>query len=127
MRVYIASKYIEHKIINRQLYAALYSANIEVFLPESINVDAITIDEMFFVSETCYNEIYRSDVLLVVCPIGRSVSSEIGCAITLKRLLSRKILIITYQSDLEHEAMLYPYIDKNFDSIEELIFYLKSM
>ena len=45
MRVYIASKYIAHKELNRKIYEELVRAKIPVFLPECINMDAIDLNE----------------------------------------------------------------------------------
>ena len=127
MRVYIASKYIDHKKINNQIYGELKNASIDAFLPESINIDALTKEEMYAVSEICYAEITKCDVILAVCPFGKSVSSELGYAIALKRTLPESKVIIALNMDFEHEAMLYPYVDKNVNSISQLIEYLTQL
>ncbi len=125
MKVYIASKYIEHKELNNNIYTALAKAGINAFLPKSINIDALTKDEMYTVAEICYDEIERCDVILVVCPFGKSVSSEFGYAIALKRVCQAKKRIVAMNLDFFDEAMIYPYVDKTVNSILELITYLK--
>lgn len=131
MKVYIASKYIEHKELNRKIYESLISENIDSFLPESINVDAITENELLFVAECCYNEIEECDIILIVVPFGRSVASEIGYAVASKRHNQPKQLIIfnpeSYDGTmLKNEAMIMPYIDVEVNSIIDLINYLKN-
>lgn len=131
MKVYIASKYIEHKEINQKIYEALLEANINAFLPQSINVDAITSKEMFFVSECCYDELDECDIILIVTPFGKSVSSEIGYAIFQKRKYQNKKLVLfnqIIQNDrlLSKEAMIIPYIDAEVNSIQELITYINT-
>jgi len=81
MKVYIVSKYIEHKELNDNIYNALSKEGISAFLPKSINIDALNRQEMYAVAEICYDEIERCDVILIVCPFGKSVSSEFGYAI----------------------------------------------
>lgn len=127
MRVYIASKYIEHTVKNCAIYDALRKASIDAFLPESINISAMDMEEMYKVSEVCYDEIERCDVILAVCPFGKSVSSELGYAIALKRKFAQKKIIIGLNVDFEFEAMLFPYIDKAVDDISQLIEYLNNI
>ena len=66
MRIYIASKYIEHKELNRELFQLIRQCGLDAFLPESINIDAITLSEMQRVAEICYEEIRKSDIVLAV-------------------------------------------------------------
>lgn len=124
MKVYIASKYIEHKEINREIYSILKSSGLTAFLPESIDIDAINYDEMLEVSEICYNEIDKCDILLVVAPFGKSVSSEIGYAIGLKRKRKNlKIILLNignYDDVLQTEAMIAPYVDMEINCIADL-------
>ncbi len=132
MRVYIASKYIEHKEINQKIHNALISEKIDSFLPKSINVDAVTPEQMFYVAEKCYQEIEKCDIILIVAPFGKSVSSEIGYAISLKRKKETIKLILLNIKDtkdelLNKEAMIMPYIDLKITTINELIDYLKSI
>lgn len=128
MKIYIASKYIEHKKINRELHNKILDLGIDVFLPESIDVNAITMKEMNYVSEICYEEINKSDVILIVCPFEHSVSSEIGFAISKKRENNKKKLIVLNigfkHNKWKREAMIAPYIDKEFGEIYELLKYL---
>ena len=131
MRVYIASKYQEHKDINLQIYELLLSENIEAFLPRSINVDAISLEEMFYVAETCYKEIEKCDIILIVEPFGKSVSSEVGYAISLKRNnKAKKLVLYHYQNQqdtsLKKEAMIMPYIDVEVDSLNDAISWIKN-
>lgn len=136
MKFYIASKYIENHGINTEIYHALKDKGYEVFLPASINKDAITIDEMYEVAEKCYDEIDNTDILLAVFPFGLSVSAEIGYAISIKRKKDRKMRLILFNNHsdkknkekLLKEVMLTPYwsrignsIDLYVSSIEELM------
>lgn len=130
MKVYIASKYIEHKKINRIIFNKLITSNINAFLPDSINIEDGTKEEMFIVSEKCFNEIDNCDIILIVAPFGKSVSTEIGYTISQKRLgYSKKIILFKYNKKdevMKTEAMIDPYIDVVVEDIEELINYLKS-
>ena len=111
MRVYIASKYIAHKELNRKIYEELVRAKIPVFLPECINMDAIDLNRSYIVAEKCFAEIEKCNVILAVCPFGKSVSSELGYAIALRRALKQEKVIIALYLDFEKEAMLIPYVD----------------
>lgn len=128
MKIYIASKYIEHQKINREIYSALKEANIDVFLPESINIDAITKEEMYTVAEVCFEEIDKCNVILAVAPFGKSVSSEIGYSIAKKRLGENKTIILFKHNEsddvMETEAMIAPYIETVVKNVHELINYL---
>lgn len=133
MKVYIASKYVKHAEVNNKIYDELKNVNIDAFLPKSINIDALSKEEMFTVAEICYDEIMQCDVILFVCPFGVSVSCEAGCAATIKRVIdpSKKIVVLGNDFDLERliysEAMIYPYVDKTVHTIPELIDYLKEL
>lgn len=127
MRVYIASKYITHKALNRQIFNELTNAGIAAFLPETINIDAISDDEMFAVAEICFNEIEKCNVILAVCPFGRSVACELGYAIAIRKLQQKQIKVVALNPDIQNEAMIYPYIDKTVENISQLIKYLKSI
>ena len=127
MRVYIASKYIAHKELNRKIYEELVHAEIPAFLPESINMDAIDSEKSLIVAESCFNEIEKCNIILAVCPFGKSVSSELGYAIALRRVLKQKKIIIALNLDFEKEAMLIPYVYKDFENIRECIEYLKQL
>lgn len=126
MRIYIASKYIENQKINRRINKAIISAGFDVFLLETINIDAITIDEMEEVANICFDEIEKSDILLVVCPFGKSVSAEIGYAISMQRILKNNIKIIFFKNDADGEAMIKPYVNYYVNNLKELIDLLKS-
>lgn len=120
MRIYIASKYQKHTIINREITDLLTKNGFEVFLPESINNNGIGIEQMKKVGLICYKEIEKSDVLLVVSPYKRSVSAEIGYAIR-KKLFEKQIKIILFriqddESEIEDsEAMIVPFLDYFID------------
>lgn len=128
MKIYIASKYIKHKEINRTIFNLLKKEGIDAFLPESIDIDASTPDEMYEVSEKCYNEIDKCDVILIVAPCGNSVSSEIGYAISKKRLDGSKRLVLFNPNRrdgiIQVEVMIAPYIDFVAESVYQLIKYL---
>ena len=120
MRIYIASKYQKHIIINREITDVLTKNGFEVFLQESINNNGISIEQMKKVGLICYKEIEKSDVLLVVSPYKRSVSAEIGYAIR-KKLFEKQIKIILFriqddESEIEDsEAMIVPFLDYFID------------
>ena len=99
MRVYIASKYIAHKELNRKIYEELVRAKIPVFLPECINMDAIDLNRSYIVAEKCFAEIEKCNVILAVCPFGKSVSSELGYAIALRRALKQE-KVRHYRADM---------------------------
>ena len=127
MKVYIASKYIAHKKINNEIYQALKNNGIDAFLPETINNNATDKENMLLVSEKCFSEIEICDIILAVCPFGKSVSWEIGYAIALKKKYFPNKKIIALNIDFKEEAMLYPYIDISVNGISELISVLKSI
>lgn len=128
MKIYIASKYIEHKKINKEIFDKLLYYDIDAFLPETININAVSKEEMFTVSEKCYNEIDNCDIILIVAPFGKSVSTEIGYAIYKKRLCyNKKFILFKYDKKdevMKTEAMIAPYIDVVVEDIDELINYL---
>lgn len=128
-RVYIASKYSRTRL-NNQIYDRLKRENIDVFLPESINVEAKSDSEKREVAEQCYEEIDKCSIILAVCPFGKSVSAELGYAISQKRMGYRKTIIMLNTDDYD-EAMIDPYIDKHiFDvkhDLNELVEYIKNL
>lgn len=130
MKVYIASKYIDHQEINRKIYDTLIAEGIDAFLPASINVDALTVEEMKYVADICYGEIRKCDTILIVEPYGNSVSCEIGYAIDQKHSGQQKrLILLTLESlcttETKKEAMIQPYIDVSLSSIWDLVNYLK--
>ena len=127
MRVYIASKYIEHRTLNREIYNMLIKEGYEAFLPESIDIDAINNEEMLQVANICYDEIEKSDIILAVCPYGKSVASEIGYTIALKRLVYKNNKLVILNADNLNEAMINPYVDAYVNNTSELITYLKAI
>ena len=137
MKIYIASKYIKHHSINTKIHDALKGKGYDVFLPASIDIDAITDEEMCKVAEICYKEIDNTDIFLAVIPFGLSVAAEVGYAISIKRQHNRKMRIIFFDTGrnkrtmekIQKEAMIWPYhekpvvssIDLVVSSIEELV------
>lgn len=110
MKVYIASKYIENADINRKIHNILLQAGIQSFLPETINIDAISPEEEKLVGDKCYKELLSSDVILFVSPYGDSVIAEVGAAIA-SSFIKKKIKVILFGKLRKNEAMLSPYID----------------
>lgn len=123
MKVYIASKYMIHKEINRTIYHVLSSHGFDVFLPETINIEGGTRENMERVAQKCYSEIDSSDILLVVSPFGHSVSAEIGYAIN-DKLRGKDIKIIVYYYTAEgkekegREEMIVSFFDDVVDATE---------
>ena len=132
MRVYIASKYLAHESINNMIYKGLIDAGIEVFLPKSINIDAVTNEEMRLVGEKCFDGIDKCNIILAVEPFGKSVSSEIGYAICQKRNSIQKKWIILFSNSLNNvevasdEVMINPFFDAVVCSIPELVSFIKT-
>ena len=131
MEVYIASKYISHRILNEKLWQILNENGIECFLPQSMNIEAISEKQMKDVSEKCYNALDRCNVILIVSPFGQSVSSEIGYSIALQKRGKKKHIILYDYDDHEkqwkQEAMIAPYVEAQFDNFDELIEYCKEL
>ncbi len=126
MKVYIASKYHKHKEINNEIYKSLRSSRIAAFLPETINMDAVSAEQKKFVSDKCYDAMDLCDVFLFVYPIGNDVSCEFGYAIHKKRA-GKRVTIIAYNYFDDGGTMYPPSIDKKIYSIKELIAYLKTV
>lgn len=124
-KVYIASRY-KRKEQNNQIHKRLLKENIDSFLPESIKIDGITDEQKQTVAEKCFSEIDKCNIILAVCPFGKSVSAELGYAICRKRDYGNKI-IIAYNMDFDDEAMLYPYVDESFYDLGDIINYIKTL
>lgn len=135
MKVYIASQYKKKAAINQKIYYSLLEENIDAFLPESINVDAVAekTEEQRHVALICYNELKKCDVILCVWEFGKSVSAELGFAIQskLESDESKKLILFDTKDEdinlIKNEAMIWPFFDQKVDSINELIHYLKSI
>ena len=125
VKIYIASKYIKHRLINCEVAEKLKQNNFNPFLPAEININAVTKEEMYEVAEICYKEITDSDIMLVVAPFGISVSAEIGFAIANNKLKGNPKYIIGLGNPKKDEAMIIPYFDYIVDDTEELIRVLK--
>lgn len=135
MKVYIASQYKKKAAINQKIYYSLLEGNIDAFLPENINVDAVAEkpEEQRHVALICYNELKKCDVILCVWEFGKSVSAELGFAIQskLESDESKKLILFDTKDEdinlIKNEAMIWPFFDQKVDSIDELIHYLKSI
>ena len=120
MKIYIASKYIKHSQINKEIANLLSKNGYDVFLPESIDIYSITKEQMQEVGIRCYQEIECSDIMLVVSPYKRSVAAEIGYAIRKKPKKGHTTIILfrilNEEGDIEDsEAMIAPFIDYYID------------
>lgn len=123
MKVYIASKYIEHRQINREISYVLAKNGFDVFLPESINCDGKTKQEMSDISIECYDAIDSSDIILVVSPFGLSVAAEVGYSICKKKKSATTIILFRYtekgKEKEDREAMLVPYYDYEISAVSK--------
>ena len=134
MRVYIASPYIKQQKINNEINRLLTDNDISVFLPKSLNVDAITEKEKEDVANRCYDEIDKCDAMIIVHPFGLSVAAEIGYAAAQRRQNGNKRKLILYIQDktdkeryhnMTHEVMTSPYMDYETDNLDDLLAYIK--
>lgn len=131
MNAYIAYSYKTHPNIIKKIFWELQSSNINTFFPESIELSAISKDEMIYVDNICCQKIRESDILIAIYPFGLSVSIEIGRFLELKnndRNQKRKLIIFDIsekESDiakkLRGEAMLIPHIDAIVTSTYQLL------
>lgn len=126
MKIYIASRYLQNKVINQKIYSALVACGFDVFLPIKININAKTHEEKLRVNRICYNELRDSDIVIGVCDFGMSVSAELGYAAALKDLGSSIKLIILYTSlndiqKVQSEAMIDPSVDCYCDGLQDLL------
>ena len=130
MNAYIAYSYKTHPNIIKKIFWELQNLNINTFFPESIELSAISIDEMIYVDDICCNKIRESDILIAIYPFGLSVSIEIGRFLELKNNdKSKKRTLIIFDisekgsiiaNKLRSEAMLIPHIDTIVTSIYQL-------
>ena len=112
MRIYIASR-LKNEDTNRNLFHSLCEIGVESFLPESIGISPTSAEEKYFVAETCYKQIEECEVIIGIYYYGISVGAEIGAAIDdMKKITS--------------EAMVDPYIDGYFISIDDILKYIKT-
>lgn len=126
VKIYIASKLINHADLNNQIHNKFKDLGIESFLPESISMHASTASEMDYVAEECFNQIDICDIILIVAPIGLSVASEVGYAICQKKMFKNKRLFLLNTANdkkVVNEAMIAPYIDKEFKTVNDLFDY----
>ena len=115
---HIASKYIQNRLVNQRIRDVLCREDIGVFLPESIQVDALTPEENQVVGDQCYEELETCDTVIWVSPYGESVTAEIGFTIALKKK-GKPIRIVLFGKQPKSEAMTTPYIDAVVDSQEQ--------
>lgn len=131
MYAYIAYSYKTHPNIIKKIFWELQNSNINTFFPESIELSAISKDEMIYVDNIWRNKIRESDILIAIYPFGLSVSIEIGRFLELRnndRNQKRKLIIFDIskkESDiakkLRCEAMLTPHIDDIVTSTYQLL------
>lgn len=130
MKIYIASQ-LKNEVINHNLYYSLCGIGAESFLPEKIGINPITSEEKKYVAETCYSQIEKCEVIIGVYYYGISVGAEIGAAIEMKRKGIPKIILVLCQNNddmrkITSEAMVDPYIDKYFVSVDDILKYIKT-
>jgi nucleoside 2-deoxyribosyltransferase len=128
LRIYIASPYITQQEINNIIYGKLKEAGYEAFLPESINIAAVTEEEIKDVAGICYSEIDKCDIILIVYPFGVSVACEAGYSIAQKMSGNKRKIILYLHANNEKihkEAMFIPYVDFKTDTLDELLEYIK--
>ena len=122
-KAYIASS-LKNTKNNQKLFQKLSQSGIDAFLPETIeNESHYNLPSMYKISDICYKEIESCNFIIAICPFGKSVSAELGYAIYCKRRGDKKS-IITLFMDFEDEAMIFPYVEKNFEDIDELVKYI---
>lgn len=133
MLIYVASKYIDNKIINANIAKVLRDNGYDVFLPMELNISAKDPGEKNYVATECYKAIIKSDVILAVFPIGDSVTAEIGAVSILKVLIPNHTKLVFYnprKEDIEKkyaEVMIEPFVDKIVYNNCELLEYLKDI
>lgn len=100
-----------------------------IFLPISLHEVHGDRLEDTFIAQRCYDEIDSSDLIVLVKPFGLSVAAEIGYIISQKRSGSKKSIVAIQSSlgNIKSEAMISPYIDREFYSIEALEGYVTKM
>lgn len=135
MKAYIAYSYKTHPKIIEKIFWELQNVKIQSFFPESIELSAISLDEMKYVDKICCDKIRESNILVAVYPFGLSVSIEIGRFLELKNINKdeNRMLIIfdTSPKDsdiankLRSEAMIIPHVDAIVTTIDQLLKTLK--
>ena len=130
MRIYIASR-LKNEDTNRNLFHSLCEIGVESFLPESIGISPTSAEEKYFVAETCYKQIEECEVIIGIYYYGISVGAEIGAAIDMKRKGFPKTILMLCQNcndmkKITSEAMVDPYIDGYFISIDDILKYIKT-
>jgi len=131
MKIFISSPYVRLERVNTQIVNALRNElKIDVFLPKSINVDAVSKTEMKYVADICYSQIDQREIIILVGPFGLSVAAETGYVIARKKE-GKKKYIVFYCSEGKHsgvsEAMIDPFIDFKVDSIKDLVALIKEL
>ena len=122
--IYLASRYCEHEK-NQQLYESLTKAGLHVFLPENLHLkESSEKQDQSKVFHSCYYNLSKCDIVLVVYPFGKSVSAEIGYAIA-----RNKVLIEFKPKNIsdDSECMIDPGFHFIVETDEELIQLLKKL
>lgn len=136
LKVYIAFSYKTGKKITQELKSKLNNIDyVDAFFPDTISIDADTINEMKYISNICTEQIKDCDVLVAIYPFGMSVSVEIGRFLEQQINFEDKKLIILDTTHIESasyiklrsEAMIMPHVYKVVSTIEELIGELKNI
>jgi len=131
MKIYIASPYVRLAHINAQIVNALSKdTQLDVFLPKSVNVDAVSLAEMRYVADICYTQIAQREIIIAVGPFGLSVAAEVGYAIAKKKGGEKKYIVLYHSEGKDvavSEAMLAPFIDFEVDSIQDLVALVKEL
>lgn len=130
MKIYIASR-LKNEEINRNIFLSLDKIGVESFLPEKIGIIPKSSEEKRYVAETCYKQIEKCEVIIGVYYYGISVGAEIGAAIEMKRKGFPKTILMLCQNcedmkKIASEAMVDPYIDGYFISIDDILEYIKT-
>jgi nucleoside 2-deoxyribosyltransferase len=126
LNIYLASP-LRFGAVNQSIANYLtQNLDVNVFLPASLETEEF--EERIFLAERLYNEINKSDIIVIVIPFGLSVAAEIGYTVALKYFGYNKS-IIAYRSGLgtvKYEDNIDPYIEAYTDSMEELVKMIKS-
>lgn len=131
MNAYIAYSYKTDPKLIKKIFMDLQNSKVHSFFPESIELHAISIDDMKHVDNICCEKIRDSDFLIAIYPFGISVSIEIGRFLELKandKNKKRTLIIFDIskkESDsfnkLRSEAMLIPHVDAIVASGDQLL------
>lgn len=123
-KIYIAACYREHER-NTKLFEMLQKNGIPAFLPESMHLrESTDKKDQTRIFHSCYYKLSKCDIVLVLCPFGKSVSAEIGYAIALnKKIIEYKPKNVKF----DKECMIDPGFNLVVESEAELIQLLKNL